>query len=156
MSGNPIMAGAAFIIGGAGLWLLFRGKKSRFLSPLLPPVRVTSKFGPRIHPIEGTQQMHKGVDFGAPEGTAIFATAGGVVTKSGEAGDAGLRVVIAHEGGWTSHYMHMSAINIGVGQQVFGGFPIGLVGSTGASTGPHLHFELRKDGEPFDPMELIA
>lgn len=118
----------------------------------LSTVRVTSEFGPRIHPIYGTERMHDGLDFGAAMGTSIFAASEGVVVAAGERGGYGNTVVIDHGGSLSTLYAHQSSMAVSVGDTVRRGQIIGYVGSTGFSTGPHLHFEVRVNGAPVDPM----
>ena len=107
--------------------------------------RISSKFGMRVHPISGTKKMHNGIDMAAPKGTPIYATRSGVVTvASFEAGGAGYYVKINHNDGYQSIYMHMTHYIVKKGDQVSAGQIIGYVGSTGGSTGPHLHFGISK------------
>lgn len=112
--------------------------------------RVTSHFGPRWG------RMHNGMDIAAPTGTPFFAAAAGTVTYSGWAGTYGQLVIIDHGNGLETRYAHASRLYVRVGDQVQRGQRIGLVGSTGESTGPHLHFEVRVDGEPQDPARWLA
>jgi murein DD-endopeptidase MepM/ murein hydrolase activator NlpD len=114
--------------------------------------RIASGFGMRIHPIYGIAKMHNGLDFTAPQGTPIYATGDGVVTTAGAGGGAGNHVIINHGYGYETVYMHMVRIKISVGQKVKRGEVIGWVGNTGASTGPHCHYEVHINGEPVDPV----
>ena len=118
------------------------------------PGRVTSAFGKRRHPILGYTRMHKGMDFRAGHGTPILAAADGRVTRAGRAGGYGKQVRIKHEGGLTTSYSHMSRIAADVGDRVRKGEVIGYVGSTGLSTGPHLHYELYRNGTPINPASV--
>jgi murein DD-endopeptidase MepM/ murein hydrolase activator NlpD len=111
----------------------------------------TSGFGVRIHPLFGTARVHTGLDIGAPTGTPIHAAADGVVYSAGWRGGYGNAVVVDHGGGMTTLYAHQSRVAVSGGKQVSRGDVVGYVGSTGFSTGPHLHFEVRLDGEPVDP-----
>lgn len=126
--------------------------------PAIQPVsnkeltRIASGFGFRIHPIYGIAKMHNGLDFTAPQGTPIYATGDGVVTTAGAGGGAGNHVIINHGYGYETVYMHMVRIKANVGQKVKRGEVIGWVGSTGASTGPHCHYEVHINGEPVDPV----
>ncbi len=117
--------------------------------------RVTSKFGYRWHPVTGEWKMHKGVDLGAPEGTPIYATRSGTVRTATYHYSAGNYVTINHGDGYASVYMHMTHYVVSVGQYVKAGQLIGYVGSTGRSTGPHLHFGISYYGEYVDPMLYI-
>lgn len=117
--------------------------------PLATPVG--SDYGPRRHPVHGDVRMHHGVDMAAPTGTPIHAFAAGTVTFAGPRGGYGNVVVVEHADGVESRYAHQSAIDVAVGQQVAAGAVVGRVGATGTATGPHLHFELRRDGESLDP-----
>lgn len=114
--------------------------------------RIASGFGMRIHPIYGIAKMHNGLDFTAPQGTPIYATGDGIVTTAGAGGGAGNHVIINHGYGYETVYMHMVRIKISVGQKVKRGEVIGWVGNTGASTGPHCHYEVHINGEPVDPV----
>lgn len=117
--------------------------------------RLTSGFGRRRHPILGTSRFHAGVDFGASQGTTIRAADSGKVIFSGWYGGYGRAVVIDHGGGITTLYAHASRLYVNVGQAVSQGQAIAAVGSTGLSTGPHLHFEVRQNGNPVNPMPYL-
>jgi murein DD-endopeptidase MepM/ murein hydrolase activator NlpD len=116
---------------------------------------ITSGFGYRTHPVTGTSRLHAGVDFGAPTGTPIVAAAAGTVVSAGWQGGYGNAVIIDHGGGEATLYGHQSRLAVSSGTRVSRGEVIGYVGSTGLSTGPHLHFELRIDGVPTDPMPRL-
>ena len=134
--------------------------RARYLRPwrgsLLRPVSgpQTSGFGMRFHPILREYRMHTGVDLAAAPGTPIRAADKGVVILAGWHGGYGLRVVIDHGGGVSTLYGHCSRLLCAVGQQVAKGQVIAAVGSTGLSTGPHLHFEVRRSGVPVDPGSI--
>ena len=121
---------------------------------LLRPVdgRVTCPFGPRIHPITHRPSFHNGVDLGAGYGTPIHAAANGLIVHSGWWGAYGQAVIIDHGSGLSTMYGHMSSIAVGDGQTVHRGQIIGYVGSTGWSTGPHLHFTVFKNGDAVNPL----
>ena len=116
---------------------------------------VTSAFGQRRHPVTGEVRLHAGMDIGAPEGSAVLAAAAGTVAFAGTAGAAGLMVIIDHGNGLTTRYAHQSALLVEAGAAVDVGEQIGRVGSTGLSTGPHLHFEVRSGGTPVDPAAFL-
>ena len=117
------------------------GAASNFIYPLAAPAPVTSRFGWRVHPITGNRRFHAGTDFGAPEGAPIVAVATGRVVSSGWRGGYGKTVVLEHNGQLQTLYGHMSELLVQEGQEVQQGTIIGRVGSTGNSTGAHLHFE---------------
>ncbi|MEM9466505.1 MAG: peptidoglycan DD-metalloendopeptidase family protein [Actinomycetota bacterium] len=119
------------------------------------PGGITSPFGDRVHPIFGTVRMHFGVDFDGESGDPIVAAADGVVLFSGWRNGYGNTIMISHGGGWTTLYAHQTDNNVSVGQEVSGGDLIGWVGSTGWSTGSHLHFEVRLDGVALDPAGFL-
>jgi murein DD-endopeptidase MepM/ murein hydrolase activator NlpD len=118
--------------------------------------RLTSGFGERFHPILGYERFHAGVDLGAPQGTPIVAAADGRVVSAGWAGGYGRAVAILHGGGIETKYGHMSRIIAYAGETVRRGEVIGYVGSSGLSTGPHLHFEVMKNGRPVNPLSVRA
>ncbi|KUM27469.1 peptidase M23 [Mesorhizobium loti] len=119
---------------------------------------MTSTFGPRKHPILGTVRIHKGVDWAAPVGTPIMAAFDGEISFQGDGGSYGNLVKIAHANGRETRYAHMQkfAIASGVGTKVKAGDVIGYIGTTGLSTGPHLHFELYQNGEAIDPLGTVT
>lgn len=114
--------------------------------------RIASGFGYRIHPIYGIPKMHNGLDFTATQGTPIYATGDGRVTTSGMGTGTGNHIIINHGYGYETVYMHMVRIKARDGQLVKRGQIIGWVGSTGASTGPHCHYEVHINGRPVDPV----
>ena len=117
---------------------------------------ITSPFGMRVHPISGVYKMHEGVDLSAPQGTPIYAAKSGkVTTTSFQAGGAGYYVSINHGDGFSSVYMHMTHYIVKPGDYVNAGQVIGYVGSTGGSTGPHLHFGIAYNGKYVNPMNYI-
>jgi murein DD-endopeptidase MepM/ murein hydrolase activator NlpD len=135
-------------------------KKESYLAsiPAIQPVsnkelkRIASGFGYRIDPFYRTPRLHAGLDFSAPRGSAIYATADGVIQRlERRAWGYGLHIVINHGNGYTTLYGHMSKTMVKVGQRVKRGQRIGSVGSTGKSTAPHLHYEVKKDGVHQNP-----
>ena len=117
---------------------------------------ITSPFGMRTHPILGTQRLHNGIDMACTQGTPIYATRAGTVTvASYQAGGAGYYVSINHLDGFSSIYMHMTNYVVSAGQSVSQGQLIGYVGSTGLSTGPHLHFGSSYAGTYVNPLAYI-
>ena len=126
-----------------------------FLSPI-PDPKFNSPFGPRVDPVFGTAAMHNGVDINGVMGTPIRAAADGTVVIAGPLGGYGNCTVIDHGSGLGTLYGHQSSIAVTVGQVVKRGDVIGYVGSTGKSTGPHLHWEVRRFGQPIDPVPFIG
>ena len=118
--------------------------------------RITSKYAMRVHPITGQYKLHTGVDIGAPTGANFIAANDGVVVKAGMNTAYGNMVIIDHGGGISTLYAHGSEILVQVGQQVKRGDPVLKVGSTGYSTGPHAHFEVRINGVTTDPLPYIT
>jgi murein DD-endopeptidase MepM/ murein hydrolase activator NlpD len=118
--------------------------------------RVSSVFGTRKDPIHGTERHHHGLDIAAPEGTDIRAVRDGVVRFSDERGGYGQMIILDHGDGLETRYAHCSELIVKEGEKIRAGERIALVGSTGRSTGPHLHFEARKDGHAIDPQEIFG
>lgn len=118
------------------------------------PHGVSSGFGERTHPIFGEKRFHAGVDIPMPEGTPVRAAAEGVVTFAGEQRGYGNVVIVEHADGYTTRYAHNSKLLVEEGQLVGADTLLAESGSTGWTTGPHLHFEVRKDGEPVDPTKV--
>lgn len=116
---------------------------------------ISSPYGFRIHPIYGTSRLHTGVDYNSPSGAPIGSAAPGTVIFVGTFSGYGNTVMVSHSGGYTTLYAHMSGFNTSTGATVGTGDTIGFVGSTGLSTGPHLHFEIRLNGSAIDPGPLM-
>jgi len=121
----------------------------------VPGAPITSPYGSRVHPIYGTVRLHTGIDIGADTGDPILAASDGVVASAGSLGGYGNATVIEHGGGIATLYGHQSSMLVSEGDRVTRGETIGRVGCTGACTGPHLHFEVRVDGEPVNPMGYL-
>jgi murein DD-endopeptidase MepM/ murein hydrolase activator NlpD len=117
--------------------------------------RLSSGFGFRIHPITRRRKMHNGIDIAAPTGTPIYSAAPGVVISATNMRGYGKTVVVDHGGGFSTLYAHCSRLLVRSGQRVRGGERIALIGSTGFSTGPHLHFETRVNGRPVNPLSRL-
>ena len=117
--------------------------------------RISSTFGYRKAPLAGASTNHKGVDFAASTGTPIYAAAAGTVTSAGYSGKAGNLIIINHGNGLLTYYMHCNTIFVSAGQKVSKGQNIGQVGTTGNSTGPHLHFQVMNNGTPVNPMNYL-
>ena len=144
MAAQSSGAGAA-VISGSGI----------FTHPCPGYRRISSTFGYRKAPKAGASTNHKGVDFAAATGTPIYAASGGTVTSAGYSGNAGNMIVINHGGGLSTYYMHCSKIYVRSGMKVDKGQNIGAVGTTGNSTGPHLHFQVMYGGSPVNPLNYL-
>ena len=130
-------------------------KNGRIAFPTAAGTPVTSEFGWRTHPITGDRKFHAGIDFGAAKGTPIYAVDAGRVVFAGDKSGYGKAVVIQHQRGLSTLYGHASQLYVQQGQQVVRGQMIGAVGSTGFSTGPHLHFEVRSNGVAQNPRPYL-
>lgn len=138
--------------------MLLQQTMQQSMLPDTRPVNVgynSSSFGRRVDPFSGNVAFHEGLDFTAAIGTPIYAAAGGVVTVSERMPDYGKIVKISHGSGMETRYAHASELLVNVGEVVKKGQLIARVGSTGRSTGPHLHFEVRRDGAPLDPRKFL-
>ena len=116
---------------------------------------ISSFYGPRINPVTGRQSTHRGLDLAAPEGSEVYAVKSGTVLDIGEDPVLGKYVIIGHDNDWVSFYGHLSAIITDLHAELQSTNLIGRVGTTGQSTGPHLHFELRQNGQSQDPARLL-
>jgi murein DD-endopeptidase MepM/ murein hydrolase activator NlpD len=154
---DPVESRANEILAGLDRINLFRiaAERAPFAQPVRTNVRFTSGFGNRRDPKTGRTRMHNGVDFAGPRGTAIHATSEGTVITAGWEGGYGNTVVIRHAFGIETLYAHLSSIDVRVGQRVSRGDRIGGMGTTGRSTGVHLHYEVRLGGTPVNPMTYI-
>lgn len=119
-------------------------------------VRLSSDYGMRNHPVIGGRRAHKGVDLAGPTGTPIYATADGLVETAKNFSSYGLYVRIEHGARLETRYAHMSRLAVAAGERVKKGDIIGYIGSTGRSTGPHLHYEVRIDGEAVNPIPYMV
>lgn len=126
-----------------------------YRKPVVGNVEFSSGFGVRSDPFLGRPAMHTGLDFRASTGDPVRVTANGKVVNAGWAGGYGRMVEVDHGNGLSTRYGHLSQINVKVGEIVKIGQVIGEVGSTGRSTGPHLHYETRIDGEAVDPQKFL-
>lgn len=150
---------------GARTWRFYRGarfkpeERALFLGLLfrfpLPWAKVSSGFGMRVNPVTGNPAFHHGIDLAAPVGTEVYAGRDGRVSVSGLDPVLGEYIIIDHEGNWQTVYGHLSKRLVRLNDRVESGMIIGRVGTTGQSTGPHLHFEVRNHGEARDPQALI-
>lgn len=131
-------------------------KENLIKAPLASFSRISSTFGTRRHPIKKTIRHHSGVDYAAAQGTAVMAAGDGKVVSAGWQGGYGNAIVIRHASGTETLYGHLSKVGVRAGQPVTAGRVIGNVGSTGQSTGPHLHYEVRRGGRPVDPLKVAS
>lgn len=127
----------------------------KFILPLASYTRISSPYGYRIHPITGTRKLHSGIDYAAPHGTAIYAAEDGVVLTSGWINGYGYSITINHGSGYVTLYAHCSTLVAKAGQKVTKGQIIAKVGSTGNSTGNHLHFEVKVNGKAQNPSNFL-
>ena len=122
----------------------------------LDGARISSNYGTRIHPVLGGRRGHKGVDLAAPTGTPVYATADGLVSRANWFSSYGKYISIEHGAALQTRFAHLSEIVVSEGEKVKKGDLIGYVGSTGRSTGPHLHYEVRVDGVAVDPSPYMV
>ncbi|MCK6157673.1 M23 family metallopeptidase [Moraxella osloensis] len=134
----------------------YAGNGMLTVRPITSSARMSSGFGYRIHPVTGKSQFHKGMDFAAPIGTPIYATGNGVVTFSGWGTGYGRYVEVDHGNGTVTRYAHTSANYVNVGDTVYANQQIAAVGNTGRSTGAHLHYEVRQNGQAINPQTYLA
>jgi murein DD-endopeptidase MepM/ murein hydrolase activator NlpD len=133
-------------------------KKARWAAtPSIWPVRgwVSSGFGPRVSPFTGRDAIHSGIDIAAPMSTPVIAPAAGTVAEAGHEKSLGNMIVVSHGYGYQTMYAHLKKIKVKVGQTLKRGDVLGQVGSTGLSTGPHLHYEVEANGRAVDPRKYI-
>jgi murein DD-endopeptidase MepM/ murein hydrolase activator NlpD len=125
-----------------------------------PGYGITSSFGYRTHPIHGDRRLHSGTDFGTPTGTIIRAVDGGQVTFAGISGSLtsgyGRLVIVNHGNGVETYYAHLQGFFVQATDRIALGDPVGRANSSGWSTGPHLHFEVRQNGQPQNPMNYLS
>lgn len=143
---------------GARCSLTYPEPASWFITPVGGPCEISSTFGPRQHPMGGgnSGHFHLGVDLAANTGSPVVAAAPGIVVTAAWRGALGNLVEVVHDGGFVTRYAHNKMLFTEPGKRVKQGEVIACVGSTGRSTGPHLHFEVRKDGVPLDPCAFGA
>lgn len=122
----------------------------------LEGARMTSDYGMRTHPVLGGRRAHSGIDLAAPTGTPVYATADGLVSRANRFSSYGLFVSIEHGANLQTRFAHLSKLAVADGQRVKKGELIGYVGSTGRSTGPHLHYEVRIDGQAVNPIPYMV
>ena len=142
------------ILASSGVVLTYDGGVFKF--PMATYTRITSPYGDRIHPTLGINQFHNGVDFAAPTGTAIYAAYDGIVVAADYSSTMGNYVMIDHGGGLDTIYMHASALYVSKDDVVARGTTIAAVGSTGRTTGPHLHFSVRLNGSYVSPWNYLS
>ncbi len=133
-----------------------KSSKRTIMKTPINGARLTSRYGNRKHPVLGYTKMHRGLDFAAPSGTPVFAAGDGIIETAGWKGSYGRYIKIRHSGTYKTAYAHLSKIhkNVRVGKRVFQGKTIGYVGTSGRSTGPHLHYEVLKNNSQINPMNI--
>ncbi len=127
-----------------------------FGEPLVGQPRVTSAYGERIHPVTGNRSVHKGIDFAASQGTTVFSPAAGTVASVWTDASCGNGVRIAHADGFETVYCHLDTALVQDGEYVQAGCPVAYSGNTGRSTGPHLHYAIKYNGEYIDPTGMVG
>ena len=127
-----------------------------FRSPLDHYWEITSPFGMRNHPVTGAWEHHNGLDVRAPVGTPVYAAEKGTIIASSELDNYGIILILKHRGGYETRYAHLDEVYVRKGETVTRGQMIARSGNTGLSTGPHLHFEIRKNGQTIDPVKLVS
>lgn len=153
---DNISAGQSLILPGArpgGRSIQSVARSSALRWPVTGPV--TSGFGWRVHPITGDSEFHQGIDIAASEGTSVVAAASGTISSRGWYGGYGRLIIIDHGNGIETRYGHLSGYAVDQGGEVSAGQVVGYIGSSGISTGPHLHFEVRVNGEAVDPKYYL-
>jgi len=150
----PLLLGTVMLFSGFPASSVSGFSAVSYVYPLMAP-RVSSGFGLRIHPIRRFSRDHQGVDLAAPIGSPIRAISAGTIVFADPYQGYGKLVVIKHNHGITSHYAHCDKLRVNPGQRVKAGEIIAYVGSSGLSTGPHLHFEIRYNGRAINPETLI-
>ncbi len=148
-------AAAAASSGNSGAGAAVVSGNGTFTHPCPGLTRISSTFGWRAQPLPGASTNHKGMDMAAPTGTPIYAAASGTVVSAGYSGNAGNMLVINHGGGLQTIYMHCHKLYVSAGQKVSKGQNVGAVGTTGNSTGPHLHFQVMSNGTPVNPQNYL-
>jgi len=155
-SGDDFLDAVSSLDGAlANLTVLRKFTQSVPMGSPTPGQSISSRYGARKDPFTGRKAVHGGLDFRAKTGVAVLATGSGKVTKAGRLGGYGKLVEIKHANGITTRYAHLSRILVKVGQVVVKGKTVGKVGSTGRSTGPHLHYEVRHSGKTVDPLKYV-
>lgn len=155
---SPALAAVSDAQGQAGMGRMSLVPQPQVSIPSRVPLAemvMTSSFGMRTNPVTGRYRPHDGVDLAAPIGSPVYATADGLVSRAAWTGGYGLFVSIEHGGGLETRYGHMSRLNVADGEHVHKGDIIGYVGSTGRSTGPHLHYEVRVQGKAVNPVPYL-
>lgn len=130
-------------------------EKLPVVAPFGAPHQISTTFGPHLDPFTGRQAVHEGIDFAGAEGDTVLAPADGVVLKTGTNSSSGLVLTLGHENGLTTVYAHLAKFLVQRGRNVKRGTPIALLGSTGRSSGAHLHYEIRRNGTAIDPGKAL-
>jgi len=150
----PVILGLVFLYAGNPQSLQTQSSEDQFVCPL-DEGRIGSSYGKRVHPYTKEKVLHTGIDIIAKKGSDVYVSAAGIIIETGFNKSAGNYINVLHETNYSTFYSHLDKILVNNNQKVNQGDIIGKVGSTGLSTAPHLHFEIRLDGESINPEDIV-